>query len=112
RGNNAHARCRDCRVVTAGRYRPSFTSRLLIGPPILLCPAAMALGTLCGSRRIVRTIGSRITHLTLMQGWCDETGGAAIWKPPKTSQFLRFVIRSIRSALGGGDARSGGIFRC
>ena len=43
---------------------------------ILSCQAAMALGTLCGGWRIVRTMGSRITHLTPMQGWCAETGGA------------------------------------
>jgi hypothetical protein len=36
----------------------------------------MALGTLCGGWRIVRTVGSRITHLTPMQGFCAETGGA------------------------------------
>ena len=36
-----------------------------------------ALGTLCGGWRIVRTVGSRITHLTPVQGFCAETGGAA-----------------------------------
>src|SRR5205807_5361911 len=50
-------------------------SRAILGHPVL--PAAMALGTLCGGWRIVRTMGSRITHLTPMQGWCAETGGAA-----------------------------------
>ena len=44
---------------------------------ILSCQAAMALGTLCGGWRIVRTMGSRITRLTPVQGWCAETGGAA-----------------------------------
>jgi inorganic phosphate transporter, PiT family len=43
---------------------------------VLSCQAAMALGTLCGGWRIVRTVGSRITHLTPMQGFCAETGGA------------------------------------
>jgi inorganic phosphate transporter, PiT family len=37
----------------------------------------MALGTLFGGWRIVRTMGSRITRLTPMQGFCAETGGAA-----------------------------------
>ena len=37
----------------------------------------MALGTLMGGWRIVRTMGSRITRLTPMQGFCAETGGAA-----------------------------------
>jgi PiT family inorganic phosphate transporter len=37
----------------------------------------MALGTLMGGWRIVRTMGLRITKLTPMQGFCAETGGAA-----------------------------------
>lgn len=44
---------------------------------VLSCQAAMALGTLLGGWRIVRTMGSKITHLTPMQGFCAETGGAA-----------------------------------
>jgi PiT family inorganic phosphate transporter len=43
---------------------------------VLTCQAAMGLGTLFGGWRIVRTMGSRITHLTPMQGFCAETGGA------------------------------------
>ncbi len=43
---------------------------------VLSCQSAMALGTLFGGWRIVRTVGSRITHLTPMQGFCAETGGA------------------------------------
>ena len=43
---------------------------------VLSCQSAMALGTLSGGWRIVRTVGSRITHLTPMQGFCAETGGA------------------------------------
>src|SRR6266852_9722090 len=37
----------------------------------------MAMGTLMGGWRIVRTMGLRITKLTPMQGFCAETGGAA-----------------------------------
>src|SRR5712671_1834329 len=44
---------------------------------VLACQAAMALGTLTGGWRIVRTMGLRITKLTPMQGFCAETGGAA-----------------------------------
>ena len=36
----------------------------------------MALGTLFGGWRIVHTMGSKITKLTPMQGFCAETGGA------------------------------------
>jgi PiT family inorganic phosphate transporter len=36
----------------------------------------MGLGTLFGGWRIVHTMGSKITRLTPMQGFCAETGGA------------------------------------
>jgi PiT family inorganic phosphate transporter len=43
---------------------------------ILSCQTAMALGTLFGGWRIVHTMGSKITRLSPMQGFCAETGGA------------------------------------
>ena len=43
---------------------------------VLACQAAMALGTLFGGWRIVHTMGSKITRLTPVQGFCAETGGA------------------------------------
>jgi PiT family inorganic phosphate transporter len=43
---------------------------------VLACQTAMALGTLFGGWRIVHTMGSKITRLTPMQGFCAETGGA------------------------------------
>ena len=43
---------------------------------VLSCQAAMAIGTLLGGWRIVHTMGSRITKLSPMQGFCAETGGA------------------------------------
>jgi PiT family inorganic phosphate transporter len=43
---------------------------------VLACQGAMGLGTLLGGWRIVRTMGSKITRLTPMQGFCAETGGA------------------------------------
>jgi PiT family inorganic phosphate transporter len=36
----------------------------------------MALGTLLGGWRIVKTMGSRITRLKPVQGFCAETAGA------------------------------------
>src|SRR6202140_350385 len=44
---------------------------------ILSCQAAMGLGTLFGGWRIVHTMGSRITRLHPVQGFCAEAGGAA-----------------------------------
>jgi len=43
---------------------------------VISCQAAMALGTLMGGCRIVHTMGSRITHLKPIQGFCAESGGA------------------------------------
>jgi len=43
---------------------------------VITCQAAMALGTLTGGWRIVKTMGSKITRLTPVQGFCAETGGA------------------------------------
>jgi PiT family inorganic phosphate transporter len=43
---------------------------------VIACQIAMAAGTLIGGWRIVRTMGSKITRLTPMQGFCAEAGGA------------------------------------
>jgi PiT family inorganic phosphate transporter len=45
---------------------------------VIACQAAMGLGTLFGGWRIVHTMGSKITRLTPHQGFCAETGGAAM----------------------------------
>jgi inorganic phosphate transporter, PiT family len=44
---------------------------------ILSAHAAIAVGTLTGGWRIVRTMGTRITKLKPFSGFCAETGGAA-----------------------------------
>jgi len=44
---------------------------------ILSAHAAIALGTLTGGWRIVRTMGTRLTKLKPFSGFCAETGGAA-----------------------------------
>jgi inorganic phosphate transporter, PiT family len=45
---------------------------------ILLCQAAMGLGTLSGGWRIVRTMGMRLTKLKPFGGFCAETGAASM----------------------------------
>jgi PiT family inorganic phosphate transporter len=72
---------------------------------ILSCQAAMALGTLCGGWRIVKTMGTRITHLKPMQGFCAETGGAlalfgATWLgvPVSTTHTLTGSIVGVGAA--------------
>lgn len=60
-------------LVAHGALKGDFQVPLWV---ILSCQTAMALGTLCGGWRIVRTMGSRITHLTPFQGVCAETAGS------------------------------------
>ena len=45
---------------------------------VIACQIAMALGTLAGGWRIVKTMGSKITRLTPMQGVCAETAGSVM----------------------------------
>jgi PiT family inorganic phosphate transporter len=42
----------------------------------IICYVVMGLGTLFGGWRIVHTMGSKITRLSPMQGFCAETAGA------------------------------------
>ncbi|MFJ5487584.1 anion permease [Hansschlegelia beijingensis] len=72
---------------------------------VLTCQAAMALGTLCGGWRIVHTMGSRITRLVPMQGFCAETGGAltlfmATWMgiPVSTTHTITGAIVGVGAA--------------
>lgn len=60
-------------LFSQGLLGPSFYVPVWV---ILACNAAMALGTLAGGWRIIRTMGLRITNLNPMQGFCTETGGA------------------------------------
>lgn len=49
-------------------------------PPLwvaLSCYSAIALGTLFGGWRIIKTMGQRITRLNPVGGFCAETGGVA-----------------------------------
>jgi PiT family inorganic phosphate transporter len=72
---------------------------------VLSCQAVLALGTLFGGWRIVHTMGSRITKLTPMQGFCAETGGAitlfgATWLgiPVSTTHTITGAIVGVGAA--------------
>jgi PiT family inorganic phosphate transporter len=60
-------------LVAHGRLSGGFHVPLWV---VIGCNAAMALGTLLGGWRIVRTMGSRITRLAPVQGVCAETAGS------------------------------------
>ena len=72
---------------------------------VITCQAAMALGTLMGGWRIVHTMGSKITRLNPMQGFCAETGGAitlfaATWLgiPVSTTHTITGAIVGVGAA--------------
>jgi PiT family inorganic phosphate transporter len=72
---------------------------------VLACQLAMALGTLFGGWRIVKTMGSKITRLTPMQGFCAEAGGsitlfAATWLgiPVSTTHTITGSIIGVGAA--------------
>jgi PiT family inorganic phosphate transporter len=72
---------------------------------VLACQAAMGLGTLFGGWRIVKTMGSKITRLTPVQGFCAETGGAitlfmatALGIPVSTTHTITGAIIGVGAA--------------
>jgi PiT family inorganic phosphate transporter len=59
-------------LFTSG-YLSTFTIPFWV---VLICHAAIALGTMAGGWRIVRTMGQKITKLKPVGGFCAETAGA------------------------------------
>lgn len=77
-GHGANDAQKTMGIITAllfahGALKGSFHVPLWV---VLACQTAMAFGTLCGGWRIVKTMGSRITHLSPFQGVCAETAGS------------------------------------
>jgi len=81
---------------------------------VITCNAAMALGTLFGGWKIVRTMGSRITRLTPMQGVCAETAGSItlfmatyLGVPVSTTQTITGAIVGVGAAKRASAVRWG-----
>jgi PiT family inorganic phosphate transporter len=60
-------------LLVASHYQKTFEVQVWV---ILSAHAAIALGTLSGGWRIVRTMGTRLTRLKPRSGFCAETGAA------------------------------------
>ena len=89
-------------LYSQGRLGATFHVPLWV---VLACQAAMALGTLLGGWRIVHTMGSKITRLTPVQGFCAETGGAitlfaatALGVPVSTTHTITGAIVGVGAA--------------
>jgi len=81
---------------------------------VITCNAAMALGTLFGGWKIVRTMGTRITHLTPLQGVCAETAGSitlfmatSLGVPVSTTQTITGAIVGVGAAKRASAVRWG-----
>jgi inorganic phosphate transporter, PiT family len=67
-------------IIAVALFANHLTGSTFVVPfwVVLVCALAMGLGTLSGGWRIVRTMGMSLTKLKPVQGFCAETGGAAM----------------------------------
>jgi PiT family inorganic phosphate transporter len=99
------------------KFMGAFTLALVIGgvlpvfqvpiAVILLCAGVMALGTLTGGWRIMRTMGMRITKLQAHQGFCAEMAAATTIElasrlgiPLSTTHTITTAIVGVGTARG------------
>jgi len=81
---------------------------------VISCYVAIALGTLFGGWRIVRTMGQKITKLKPVGGFCAETGGAmtlflatGLGIPVSTTHTITGAIVGVGSAQSASAVRWG-----
>jgi inorganic phosphate transporter, PiT family len=79
---------------------------------VLVCQATIGLGTLVGGWRIVRTVGSKITRMTPVQGCCASAAGAIMLF---AATFLGIPVSTTHtvtgSVIGVGAARKASAVR-
>jgi inorganic phosphate transporter, PiT family len=79
---------------------------------VLICQATIGLGTLIGGWRIVRTVGSKITRMTPVQGCCASAAGAVMLF---AATFLGIPVSTTHtvtgSVIGVGAARKASAVR-
>ena len=101
-------------LVANGSLRPDFKGADIPFWVVLACQAAIALGTLFGGWRIVKTMGQKITKLNPVGGFCAETGGAmtlflATWLgiPVSTTHTITGAIVGVGSVQRASAVRWG-----
>lgn len=93
-------------ALVLGGILPAFRIPLWV---ILLCAATMALGTLTGGWRIIRTMGMKLTKLETHQGFAAEVAAATTIEiatrfgiPLSTTHTITSSIVGVGSTRGGG----------
>jgi inorganic phosphate transporter, PiT family len=74
---------------------------------VLSCQASIALGTLLGGWRIVKTMGQKITKLKPFEGFCAETAGALTLFGATHFGIPVSTTHTITGAIIGAGARKG-----
>ncbi len=74
---------------------------------VLSCHAAIALGTMFGGWRIVKTMGQRITKLKPFEGFCAESAGAITLFGATALGIPVSTTHTITGAIIGAGARKG-----
>lgn len=96
-------------LFSHGYLGPEFYVPLWV---VLICHAAIALGTMFGGWRIIKTMGMRITELKPSGGFCAETaaaaslfGATALGIPVSTTHTITGAIVGVGSTRGLGTVR-------
>ena len=98
-------------LLVAGGFLHDFIIPLWV---VLSAQAAIALGTLLGGWRIVKTMGQKITKLGPIEGFCAETASAAslflatyLGIPVSTTHVITGAISGVGSSKGLSSVRWG-----
>ena len=66
-------------IIALTLYSANITESFHVAPWVILsCQGAIAIGTAFGGWRIVRTMGTRITKIRAMEGFCAESASALV----------------------------------
>lgn len=98
-------------LFSANKLGPTFYVPLWV---VIVCNGVMALGTLFGGWRIIKTMGMKITKLKPISGFCAETAGAstlflatALGIPVSTTHTIVGSIIGVGSLQGTSAVRWG-----
>lgn len=96
-------------ALVAGGYKQEFTIDNWIA---LSCYAAMGIGTMFGGWRIVKTMGTKITKITAMEGFCAESSSAIVLMgtqhfgiPVSTTHVIAGSIMGVGAVEGAASVR-------